>query len=289
MILAHAGITSGTLSELVRAWSWDPTVLVTLSLLAGLYAVGFPKGRRQRGRVFAPWRPFFFYTGLSVAFVALISPLDALTDHFFFTHMIQHMLLTMVAAPLVLLGVPVVPLLRGLPRGLRRGVFVPLARTPALRQLFWLLTHPIVAWTLFAATFWLWHVPALYVAALQNQALHAGEHVSMSVTAALFWWSVIDPVPFRARVSKFFRLPYLFLGAIQSGILGAVLSFAAEPSYSFYVLTPRLWGLSPLDDQGLGGLVHWILGGMIYLLAIAVVFFVMLAEEEDRTRQEAGA
>src|SRR5205823_6757194 len=143
--------------------------------------------------------------------------------------MLQHMLLTTVAAPLLILGAPIRPLLRGIPAALRRGVVRPLAGSSAVRAAVHFLRHPLVAVAIYVGGIYLWHWPSLYDAAVENAALHALEHAHFLIGALLFWSVVIDPVPFKGTLPYAARIVYLLLaGAAQNTLLGGILSFSTR-------------------------------------------------------------
>lgn len=284
MVLAHVeGFAGG---EVLGAWSWDPGVLTGLGLLAALYAFGLKRSAGRRRRVLPWWRSLFFYSGLLVLFLALQSPLDTLAHDLFSMHMVQHLLLMMVAPPLLLLGAPIIPLLRGLPRPVRRRVLAPLARSGApLRRLSGFVALPVVSWSLYIGAFWVWHIPALYTLALQYTAVHILQHACFFGTGALFWWNVVDPIPLRAHLRHPIRILYLFLATVPGSALGALLTLSPTLWYASYERAPLIWGLTPLEDQSLGGLIMWVPGGLLYLLAISVVFFSMPETSEERWRE----
>lgn len=282
-MLAHVG-GGHDAPSLLTSWSLDPWAIVGVGLLAVVYGLGMRSPTGRRPAVFPRWRPVMFYAGLGVILLALISPIDRLAEDLFTMHMVQHMLLMAVGAPLLLLGTPFVPLLRGLPLPLRRRVVIPLGQSRRFRRFLRLLTHPLVTWALYAAVVVVWHMPTLFDAALGNQGLHYVQHLTFTGAALLFWWNVVDPTPLCCRAPYLLRLPYLFLAAIPSSILGAFLSLSSGVWYAFYEKGPSLWGLSPLDDQVLGGIIMWVPGGMVYLLAMAIVFFVMAEREEGGAR-----
>ncbi|MBI4236594.1 MAG: cytochrome c oxidase assembly protein [Chloroflexi bacterium] len=281
VVLAHSGVEDVTGQGLLQAWSWDPLAVAGLGLLALLYTRGVARSSGARLQVIAWWRPVLFYTGAGTILLALVSPLDALAAHLFAAHMVQHMLLIMVGVPLALLGAPVLPLMRGIPHAIRSAFLAPLARWRPLRRLGRSLTAPLVAWPLHVGTFWAWHLPGLYDAALQNEAVHIVQHVSFLLTAVLFWWNIIDPVPFRGRLSYPGRFVYLILAVVQATPLAAGITFASTPWYRAYAQSPRLWGVDPLADQALGGLIMWVGGWTIYLLAFSIVFFMAASREEQ--------
>lgn len=283
MVLLHAGVGAG--GDFWRLWSWDPLTVLGLLIPVALYTAGLLRSRGRRAQFLPWWRPALFYTGWSALFIALVSPVDTFADDLFFMHMTQHMLLTMLGVPLVLLGAPFVPTMRGFPPWLRRRVVIPVARDPRLRQALRFVTGPLVALPLYVAVLWAWHLPFLYELALTSAPVHILEHATFVVTAIVFWWSVIDPVPLRPRIGYAVRLPYLVAAALQGIALGAYITFYPGVIYPFYDTAQRPWGMALMNDQQLAGLVMWVPGSMMYLLALFIVFGVMLAKEEERVRQ----
>jgi cytochrome c oxidase assembly factor CtaG len=234
------------------------------------------------------WRTGAFLLGLATLLVALVSPVDAYAAVSFAVHMVQHMLLTVVAAPLVMLGAPIRPLLRGLPAVLRAGVIRPLARATAIRAAVHFLRHPLIAAALYVGGLYAWHVPALYDAALADARVHVLEHAWFFVSALLFWSVVIDPEPFRATLGYAARLPYLLvLGAAQNTVLGGVLSFTSRVLYTGYegIADTTGFGFDRVTDQRVGGAVMWVVGDMVFLAAASLSFFLWLAEEEEMQRR----
>ena len=204
--------------------------------------------------------------------------------------MVQHMLLLVVAAPLLLAGAPVRPLLRGLPLAVRRSVIRAVARNTAFRGLVHVVRHPLVAAALYVIGLYAWHVPALYDAALDHPAIHVVEHLWFFTTALIFWSVVIDPVPFRATLPYAARIPFLLLvGAAQNTILGGLLAFSDRVYYSHYAITALTYGVDPVSDQRMGGAVMWVPGDLIFLTAASFSFFLWLQSEEQAQRlRESG-
>jgi cytochrome c oxidase assembly factor CtaG len=199
--------------------------------------------------------------------------------------MVQHMLLLVVAAPLLLAGAPVRPLLRGLPLAVRRTVVRAIARNTAFRGLVHLLRRPLVAAGLYVAGLYAWHIPALYGAAVESQTIHVVEHTWFLLAALLFWSVVIDPEPFRATLPYAARIPFLLLvGAAQNTILGGLLAFSDRVFYTHYATTPLAYGLEPVTDQRLGGVIMWVPGDLIFLAAASFSFFLWLQSEEQAQR-----
>lgn len=259
-----------------------PAGLVILA--AALYARG------ARGRSWPAWRSTLFFGGLAALVAALAPPIDPLAHELFSVHMAQHMLLTVVGAPLLLLGQPLRPLLRGLPRAVRRGVVRPLARSGALRGLLHLLRRPLVAAPLYVLGLYLWHVPSIYDVAVADQALHDLEHAYFVGSALVFWSVVIDPEPFRSPLPYPLRIVFLLLsGAAQNTILGGLLAFSSRALYPHYAGRPEALGFDGLTDQRLGGAAMWVAGDLIFLAAASLCFFLFLAQEErEQTAREAA-
>jgi cytochrome c oxidase assembly factor CtaG len=231
------------------------------------------------------WRTALFLLGLAALVASLASPIDAIALELFSIHMVQHMLLLVVAAPLLLAGAPVRPLLRGLPLALRRGVVRAVARNTAFRAILHLLRQPLVAAGLYVVGLYAWHVPALYGAAVESQTIHVLEHTWFLGTALLFWSVVIDPVPFRATLPYAARIPFLLLvGAAQNTILGGLLAFSDRLYYRHYASTTAAYGLDPVTDQRLGGAIMWVPGDLIFLAAASFAFFLWLQSEEQAQR-----
>jgi putative membrane protein len=282
--VAHAG---GPLApaDLWHAWNPEPAVLAGLAIAAAAYGLG--ARRLWRGGPGAPAGPqaAAFAAGLAVVALALVSPLDTLAGVLFAAHMAQHMLLVMVAAPLLVLGAPGLPLTVALrPRWRRR--LGRLRRYPAVAAGRRLLTRPLVAWAVHVAALWAWHLPGPYQAALRNDLVHAAEHASFLVTAALFWWVVLSRHG-RRRLAPGFAVLYLFAAALQGSALGALLTLAPAPLYPLQAAGSASWGLDPLADQQLAGLVMWVPADLVYLGTAGALFMGWLASlERASPRQE---
>jgi cytochrome c oxidase assembly factor CtaG len=232
-----------------------------------------------------------FLLGLIAVIGALASPIDAIALELFSVHMVQHMLLTIVAAPLLLLGAPVRPLLRGLPAAIRSAVVRPLARATAIRSLLHVLRHPLVAVGIYVGGLYLWHWPELYDAAAANVALHTLEHAHFFLGALLFWSVVIDPMPFKGTLPYAARIVYLLLaGAAQNTLLGGLLAFSTRTFYAYYVDRAAALGIDALTDQRVGGAIMWVPGDTIFLIAASGAFFLWLEmEEREQRRREAAS
>jgi putative membrane protein len=263
MTLAHQPIGP---AQVWDAWNGDPLILILLLLVGFAYQRG-ARVLAAKGRELSSIRMGAFYSGLFLAAAALLSPLDAMSHTLFSAHMVQHLVLILLVPPLVVLGSPSLPLLLSLPAGIRS----PLQR---FRHRNWgarsLLAAPLVVWTLHTAALWAWHLPALYEAGLRSDIVHALEHASFFLTALLVWVIVIPGAKQRPRFAEAAGLTFATI--LQSGALGAILTFATTVLYPSHKIGAALWGLTPLQDQQLAGVIMWIPAGAVYFLTLAVLF-----------------
>jgi putative membrane protein len=278
--LAHEGAPPEP-HDIWEAWSWEPPVVLGLALAGWAYARGVRAlwRRAGRGRGVRPWQAVAFGSGLAALFVALVSPLDALGSALFSAHMAQHLVLILVAAPLLVVGAPPVLFLWALPEATRRAVGRWYRRAWALRAAWHALSHPITVWALHAVAVWVWHLPSLYQAALSDEAVHVAEHASFLGTAILFWWVVLGQGHGRG-LDRGLGVLYLFTTAMQGGILGALMTFSPVPWYPAYETTVAAWGLTPIEDQQLAGLLMWVPSGLVYTVAALALFAAWLQHAE---------
>jgi cytochrome c oxidase assembly factor CtaG len=261
---------------------WSPPIVLTgaLILCGVIYVRGWFAIRKTRPVQFPWWRPGAFLLGLAVIWLAIASPLDGFADALLSAHMVEHLLLMSFAPPLLLLGYPVVPLLRGLPRGVTVYILGPLIRIKMLRKLGHLLLTPLVAWLAMNLVFLGWHVPAAYDFALEHERWHEFEHLCFLGTSILFWWPVIRPWPTRQNFAGWFLLLYLVMADIVNTVLSAFLAFCDRPVYGYYLREPNAFNISPLSDQRAGAVVMWVVGSLIFLVPAIVLTFRLLQPRE---------
>ena len=264
---------------------WSPPILLTTTLLlvALVYIRGWFLIRQTRQTQFPAWRLASLLLGLATIWVAIASPLDGFADALLSAHMVEHLLLMSFVPPLVLLGFPVVPLLRGLPKSVRNGVFGPLIRSRSLRQLCHWLTTPLVAWFAMNLMFLGWHIPAAYDFALENEHWHEIEHMCFLGTSLLFWWPIIRPWPMGATGLGWFLLPYLVSADIVNTILSAFLAFCDRPVYGYYLKEPNAFHISPMTDQRAGAAAMWVIGSLVFLVP-AVIITARLLQQNQKQR-----
>ena len=263
--MSHPLGPPGGPESLAFAWSLEPAVVVPVLASAAVYVRGWTRAATRMPGRFDGRRLGAFLAGLAAVAVAVVSPLDALTGRLLQAHMVQHLLLMLVAPPLLWLGAPVAPLLLGLPRPLRRAVATGLAAAP-VRRLGEACGHPVVAWVSFALAFWVWHLPALYELALHSDAWHHAEHACFFAAALLFWRPVILAWPARSPWPRWAMIPYLVLAEAQNTALAAILTFSDRVIYPAYAVGPRAGDLSALEDQAIAGLIMWVPGSVAFLL-----------------------
>jgi putative membrane protein len=280
MMGAHDGLLLAP-HDLWTAWSFEPAVVICLGLSAWLYLRGVRSLWRSAGSGHGIQRreAAIFAAGWIMLLLALLSPLHQLGGVLFSAHMAQHELLIAVAAPLLVLGRPLVPFVWALPMKWRRTVGDWAAVVP-VRVTWELLTLPLVAWTLHAIAIWVWHAPALFQATLNSEAVHTLQHVSFLGTALLFWWALL-----RGREGRLGRpaaVLYLFTTSVHTTLLGALLAFSSTLWYPLYASSTAAWGLTPLEDQQLAGLIMWVPAGLAYLIATLAITASWLKEPAPR-------
>ena len=235
-------------------WNVHLSVAAGLALLGGLYV--YLGGLRS-----APRHVASFVGALVVLFLALNGPLHNLSDSYLFSaHMAQHLLLTLVFPPLLLYGTPA-------------WVVRPLLGPRWIMAVARVATRPLMAAIIFSAPIVIWHVPVLYEAALRHHNLHIVQHLVFLSTAVVMWWPVLSPIPELPRAQHLVQLLYLFLLGIPMSVTGALITLSDSVLYPFYATAPRVGGLSPLDDQQIGRLLMWVLGGLMLWIVMTVIWF----------------
>ncbi len=255
-----------------RAWSFEPPVLILIGITTLLYVWGTwraPHGAALSTRHWGQWTSFLGAM-LSVA-VALVSPLDALSAALFSAHMVQHLILTLVSAPLLILSDLPVAVVRALPRRWSRAMGQGLNRSAALSRAWHGISSPAGAWLSFAVPLWAWHSSALFEAALRNETIHALEHLLFVATGMLFWWVLLRRTT-ADHLHYGMAVVYLFITMLQSTILGALMTFTTRPWYAYYSPLVAPWGMTPLQDQQLAGLIMWMPGGLVFT-SLTIAYF----------------
>jgi putative membrane protein len=261
---------------ILAAWSWPLWPAVGIVIAGTLYVRGWHALQRTRARELPRWRAVCFFGGLLALWIALASPIDALDDFLLSAHMLQHFILMSVAPPLLVLGAPLVPMLRGLPPWIVRALR-PLFASRTLHKVAHALAHPAVAWLLMNVAYLGWHVPQAFELTLRSEAWHNTEHMCFLLTSIVFWWVIVEPWPSRTRWSRWVVIPYLLTADVVNTILSAVLAFSGKVLYPSYGAAERITRLTPLKDQVLAGSEMWVLNSIVFLVPVAVVVVRMLS------------
>ena len=266
-------------NAMLSSWELNPSVLIPTAIFSALYARGWWQLHRRASNLFRFSQLAAFFAGLSTIVFALISPLHAFAAWLLTVHMIQHLLLMMVAPPLILLGVPYLPLLAGFPRDLLSNGVGPVLSSPVLRTVARFVSHPLFCWCAFISINVGWHLPALYELALQSSGWHEVEHISFLSTALLFWWPIIQPYPWVTRTPRWMILPYLVLADFQNTALSAFLIFYERVVYPTYAIIPRITDLTPLADQAAAGAIMWVAGSVFFLVPLGLITIELMSTQ----------
>lgn len=288
---------------ILLSWDWRIEVIIVLALAGTLYSIGWTRLRRRtfgravaegatwnrnrvRWRLAVRWRLVSYWFGLLFIGLALLSPIETLSQQLFFMHMIQHLLLVMVAPPLLLIANPMPFLLWGMPVRLRLeiGRFLAwlLKKDGPLRKGVQAITQPGVLWLIWVTMLIGWHDPGLYNAALRIEWVHDVEHLSFFLSSMMLWWLITNAGPrVQRQLSLMARIGLLLAAVPPNMILGVFLSFA-DPLYSFYETVPQLWGLSLKSDQQIGGVIMWVPGSMMYVFGALILVGRLLSSDTNR-------
>lgn len=264
-----------------------PTALVLVGGFVAGSGYALAAWRINRAHPRSPvsrWRVLAFLSGVGAIIVALASPLDAWADRLLTAHMVQHLLLAMVVPLLLALGAPVTLVLRAVSPDVRNRLILPLLHSRAVQ----LMTSPYLAWALFSIVMWEAHFSPLYNAALENESLHALEHLAFLVTGCLFWWPVVAADPMPRRLGYGGRMAYLLVQMPVNAAVGLAIYFASGVLYAHYAAVDRPLGIDPLSDQQVGGLVMWTVGDLLLLAAVTYVAASWMRADARRSQRRAS-
>ena len=252
---------------------WDIPFAVTCVLIAVsvIYARGWAALHRTRPATLPTWRLIAFLMGIFALFVAVASPLDTYSETLLFMHMAQHFVLMSLAPPLIVMGCPFVPLLRGMPRWFARHHVGPLLRSPALHWIKHHLSGLFVPWVGMNLAYVGWHIPRAYEFALSSEGWHNVEHLCFFVTSILFWWPIVVPWPSRQRFDMWMLIPYLLTSDLVNTGLSAFLCFSGRLLYPSYALAERPFGIDALTDQVAAGAFMWVFGSLVFVIPVSVL------------------
>jgi putative membrane protein len=284
---AHRIAMTSATQAILRSWSAPLGVNLSLCIAALVYARGWLCLRTVFPGLISAVRFSAFLAGIVSLWIAIASPMNAFDDVSLTVHMVQHLLLMSIAPPLILLGVPELPLLRGLPKSLARRVVAPFLRWNSVKWLGRVVTYPAICW--FAAAFVLiaWHVPAIFELALRWNWLHELEHASFFAAGLLFWWPVVEPWPSTPRWPRWSIPLYLFCATFPCDVLSGFLAFCDRVVYPSYLASPQVFRLSPLQDQECAAALMWFCVTIIFLVPAVIVTMQILSPPPINFAEEA--
>ena len=281
-VAAH-GVAPVPESPVAVLLAWQLEAHILLPLVAAAFAYRWAVRQVARAHPANPvprWRGWAWYGGLFTLLVALASPIATYDTTLFSAHMVQHLLMTMVAAPLLALGTPITLLLRVSSAATRRRLILPVLHSWPVR----VISFPVVTWVVFAGVMWASHFSPLFDAALEDEMAHLLEHALYLGAGLLFWWPAVGADPSPWRLPHPARIGYLFLGMPQSSFLGLAIFSAPGVLYPHYETLQRSWGPSPLVDQQWAGGIMWVGGDLAFLAALVLALWVWLRSEENEGR-----
>ena len=265
-------------------FSWSALLAVTSALVitAVVYLRGWITLRRVFPTLISGWRLAAFMSGLVLVWIAIVSPLTTLDHQLLTIHMMKHLLLMTVAAPLILAGTPRFPLVCGLPKLFIRS-HPPLAGLPA-QWLEYCRQHPALCWLAGTAAVIGWHLPAAFQSGMRSYGMHILEDISFLAAGLLFWWPIVQSLPSATRSPRWTMALYLFLATLPCDILSAFLVFCNRIVYPFYLSTPRHFSLLPLADQECAGALMWVWVTFAYLIPAVTITVQILSPSNSRSR-----
>ena len=275
-------------NAMLSSWELNPSVLIPTAIFSALYARGWWQLHRRASNLFGFSQLAAFFAGLSTIVFALISPLHAFAAWLLTVHMIQHLLLMMVAPPLILWGAPYLPLLCGLPRQFSIDVVRPFLSSAVLRKVARFVSHPVFCWSAFISVNIGWHLPVMYELALRSAAWHEVEHFSFLSSALLFWLPIIQPRPWVAPTPRWLILPYVILADFQNTALSALLIFYDRVVYPTYAAIPRITDLTALEDQAAAGAIMWVASSVFFLVPLGLITVELMSTRRTRPSGQIG-
>jgi putative membrane protein len=272
--------------HVMTAWNSTPRLWLGLGFAAGIYSFGLYRlwGRAGIGKGVSRIQATCYGLGWLTLFIALVSPLDYISGELFAVHMVQHLLLILVAAPLLVWGAPLFVSIWALPASTRRKVAGWMHRDGVWRSSWDVISQPLLVWSAFFATLWMWHIPGLYEAALRSQLVHDIQHLAFLGAASLTWWIVLNPMG-QLRLTGGSGVLYLFTTSLHAGALGVLITFSPQAWYTYYAETTAAWGLTLLQDQQLAGIIMWMPAAAVYIGLAAAIFALWIRDSESAVRR----
>ncbi len=277
---AQVSAAADSFGDLISRWDVVDAAAIFVLIAAAVFIFGSVRLRaRSRAAAFDMKRLYAGIAGFASLFIALAGPFDAFAPEVFWLHMIQHLIISMISAPLLLLATPMPAYLWAMPETVRIGAGELLREQGRVRRTLSWLIDPRVTVPLFIGTLYAWHAPLLFKAALDSTYFHYLQHFTFFASAALFWWPIIGPAPVRSKLSYPQRLIYLLVVVTPTAVLASIITMTRSVIYENYLSAPMHWGFTALEDQTMAGLILWIPGNALYLAALTAIFFTWASRE----------
>ncbi len=266
--------------DLVSRWELGDPFSILVLIAGAVYMFGLMRlSARANASPLESKRVYAGVAGFAALYIALAGPFDAFAAEAFWLHMIQHLVISMIGAPLLLLASPMPAYLWAMPETVRLGAGELFREDAPVKRLLRWLIDPRITVPLFIGTLYAWHAPWLFSAALSNDSVHYLQHLTFFVSAALFWWPIIGPAPVRSKLSYPQRLVYLLLVVTPTAVLASIITMSRSVIYEEYLSTPMHWNMTALEDQTMAGLILWIPGNALYLAGLTAIFFTWASKE----------
>ncbi len=259
-----------TIEAALAAWQvpwWTCGLLIATT---ALYVRGFARVHRQMPARFTRRRLGCYLSGMAALAIALVSPIEALDDKLLTTHMVQHLVMLLIAPPLLLLGAPQIPLVRAIPASIAKRTIGVIAKSRTCKDCIAILTHPMAAFLLFSIAMLGWHLPGPFQMALRSSGWHAVEHGCFIVGGTLFWYPIVRPWPMTERWSRWALVPYLLIADAENSVLAAFMVFSGRVLYPYYERSPCIGGMAAITDQIVAGAIMWVPGSILFLVPAIV-------------------
>lgn len=270
---------SASAAALMSGWAWWISLL---SLIVMFWYFRGVRVRAKRGHKESGWRQAAFYSGVLLTQFAIEPPLDTMEDHLFAAHMLQHMLIRMPGPMLICLAAPMAILIAGLPRFLRRGVLRPAVRSKTMQRIWKVLVNPLYSAILWMGSFYIWMWPRFFDPTVIHESMDDLQHLTLFVTGLFFWWMAFDPRGKPGALRYEFRLLTVLLTLLPNIALGAYITFTTHNLYRVYAVTGRYWGVMPMLDQQIGGLIIWVPGSMMTVIGALIVLRRWVRDDASR-------
>lgn len=284
-MILHGGNHDG---PFLLAWHFDPFISLVLLGATCTYYWAWLKVQQFTDQPMPASHAWYFGVGMATLAFSLLGPLESYNEQLFNLHMAQHIVLLQIAVPLMLLGRPVQLVLRAMPRQATKRTVRFLFGNRKMRYAVLGITAPVTGFLLFNITIGFWHVPQFYDASVRNDLVHNLQHVTFTLAAGIYWWTILDPIPRHHKLGELWSLASVFLSMMIGSIIGAILTLAQTVLYPVYQEAANPWGWDPLLDQQVGGLIMWVGSFILYFVVMGVLAIKLMHREDEESSSQSG-